>query len=44
MARSLRIEFPGALYHINSRGDGQERIYISEEDRNLFLNTLSGYV
>lgn len=41
MARSLRIEFPGALYHITSRGDGQERVYISQEDRNLFLNTLS---
>lgn len=41
MARSLRIEFPGALYHLTSRGDGQERIYISEEDRNLFLNILS---
>ena len=41
MARSLRIEFPGALYHITSRGDGQEHIYISEEDRSLFLNTLS---
>ncbi|QMT61688.1 addiction module toxin RelE [Legionella sp. PC997] len=41
MARSLRIEFPGALYHITSRGDGQERIYISEEDRNLFLKTFS---
>jgi len=41
MARSLRIEFPGALYHITSRGDGQECIYISDEDRNLFLNTLS---
>ena len=41
MARSLRIEFPGALYHITSRGDGQERIYTSEEDRYLFLNTLS---
>ena len=41
MARSLRIQFPGALYHITSRGDGQERIYITEEDRNLFLNILS---
>ena len=41
MARSLRIEFPGALYHITSRGDGQEHIYISDEDRYLFLSTLS---
>lgn len=26
MARSLRIEFPRALYHITSRGEGKERI------------------
>jgi hypothetical protein len=25
MARLLRIEFPGALYHVTSRGDGRER-------------------
>jgi putative transposase len=30
MARSLRIEFSGALYHITSRGDGQENIYLSD--------------
>jgi putative transposase len=41
MARSLRIEFPGALYHITSRGDGQENIYLSDEDRILFLNIFS---
>jgi putative transposase len=41
MARSLRIEFSGALYHITSRGDGQERIYVTDEDRNVFLKTLS---
>ena len=41
MARSLRIEYPGALYHITSRGDSQERIYISDEDRYLFLNIFS---
>ncbi|MEJ1336998.1 MAG: transposase, partial [Candidatus Sedimenticola sp. (ex Thyasira tokunagai)] len=28
MARPLRIEFSGALYHVTSRGDGQEAIYL----------------
>ena len=36
MARPLRIEFPGALYHITSRGDGQEDIYLGDEDRQMF--------
>lgn len=41
MARSLRIEFPGALYHITSRGDGQENIFLSDEDRAIFLGIFS---
>ena len=28
MARPLRIEFPGVLYHVTSRGDGCEDIYL----------------
>jgi len=41
MARPLRIEFAGALYHITSRGDGQEAIYLSDVDRHLHLNVLA---
>ena len=37
MARPLRIEFSGALYHVTSRGDGREDIYLDEEDRELYL-------
>lgn len=37
MARQLRIEYPGALYHITSRGDGQENIYLSNMDMEMFL-------
>jgi len=40
MARPLRIEFPGALYHITSRGDGREDIYLDNNDRNNFLAVL----
>ncbi len=37
MGRPLRLEFPGALYHVTSRGDRQEDIYETEDDRLLFL-------
>ncbi|HHS82653.1 MAG TPA: transposase [Devosia sp.] len=37
MARPLRIEFPGALYHITSRGDRREAIYNDAHDRRLFM-------
>ena len=41
MSRPLRIEFPGALYHITSRGDGSEAIYLDDRDRVMFLNVLA---
>ncbi len=37
MARSLRIEYPGALYHVTSRGDGREAIYLEDTDRQAWL-------
>jgi len=40
MSRPLRIEFPGAFYHVTSRGDGREDIYLNEENRKRFLNVL----
>jgi len=41
MARPLRLEFAGALYHITSRGDRREAIYETDEDRELFLTVFS---
>lgn len=41
MARPLRIEYPGALYHVMNRGDGKEKITVSEEDKKLFLSVVS---
>ena len=38
MARPLRIEYPGALYHVTSRGDRQEAIFEDDQDRTAFLN------
>jgi REP element-mobilizing transposase RayT len=40
MARPLRIEFAGALYHVTARGDRQEPIYEDDEDRRSFLEIL----
>jgi len=41
MARPLRIEFAGALYHITARGNAQQDIHSVDEDRNDFLNLLN---
>lgn len=40
MARSLRIQYAGAIYHVMSRGDRREDIFLDEEDRRRFLRTL----
>ena len=40
MARPLRLEFPGALYHITSRGNARQEIFLSDDDRTSFLNLL----
>ena len=41
MTRPLRIEFPGALYHITSRGDRKVDIYLDDTDRRVWLQTLA---
>jgi REP element-mobilizing transposase RayT len=41
MSRPLRLEFPGAVYHVTSRGDRRELIYRGEEDRRLQLEVLA---
>ena len=40
MARPLRLEFAGALYHVTSRGDRREAIYEDDADREAFLELL----
>jgi REP element-mobilizing transposase RayT len=39
--RQLRIEYPGAIYHVMSRGDRREDIFHDEVDRQDFLKTLA---
>ena len=40
MARSLRIEYPGAFYHVINRGNAKEKIFLSNRDREKFLEYL----
>lgn len=40
MSRPLRIEFQGALYHVTSRGNARQDIYLTDADRQQFLNVL----
>src|SRR5580698_4447399 len=40
MARKLRIEYPGAIYHVMSRGDRREPIFKDDVDRKEFMSTL----
>jgi putative transposase len=40
MARPLRIEFPGAIYHITSRGNARQPIFKDDKDREAFLEAL----
>jgi putative transposase len=41
MSRPLRIEFPGAIYHVTSRGDRREPIYKDDDDRHAYLAVLA---
>ena len=40
MARPLRITFPGAFYHITSRGNERKHVFKSKRDREKFLEYL----
>ena len=40
MARPLRIEYPGAVYHVTSRGNEKKAVFKTDQDRINFLNTL----
>ena len=40
MARKLRVEYAGAIYHVMNRGDRRELIFIDDADRQRFVDTL----
>ena len=39
MARQMRVEYAGAVYHVMNRGDRREEIFQDDADRELFLAT-----
>ena len=41
MPRKLRIEYPGAMYHVMSRGDRREKVFLDDVDRQDFVKTLA---
>ncbi len=40
MARPLRVEFEGAVYHVTSRGNAGQKIFLNDRDRFRFLDVL----
>src|ERR1017187_1726114 len=40
MARKVRIQYPGAMYHVMNRGDWREAIFEDDEGRERLLQTL----
>ena len=40
MARKLRVEYPGAIYHVVNRGDRRELIFLDDADRQRFIQAL----
>ena len=41
MARPLRIEYPGAYYHVMNRGQSRRNIFIEDKGRQTFLDLLA---
>ena len=44
MSRPVRIEFPGAVYHVTSRGSDGQIVFGDADDRGVFLNVLGNVV
>jgi REP element-mobilizing transposase RayT len=44
VARALRVELPGATYHVTARGNAQSLIFDDDKDRQVFLTTLERVV
>lgn len=40
MVRKLRVEYPGAVYHVMNRGGRRDPIFKDDADRQRFMDTL----
>jgi len=40
MARPLRIEYPGAVYHVMNRGSSRQKVFVERRDYEAFLHTI----
>ena len=43
MARLLRVEYPGAIYHVTIRGNNRRALFVDDKDRERFLDRLGEY-
>ena len=43
MARPLRIQFPGAFYHVIVRGNQRQDIFFDDQDRQEYLERVKRY-
>ncbi len=43
MARPLRVEYPGAIYHIVTRGNNRGKVFKDDQDRKTYLQKLADY-
>jgi putative transposase len=44
MSRPPRVLFPGAIYHVTSRGNRRANIFVDDKDRHVWLDTLATVV
>jgi REP-associated tyrosine transposase len=40
MARPLRIQYPGAVYHVMNRGGDRQKIFLEKEDYEAFFKSI----
>ena len=43
MARLLRVQYPGAIYHVTLRGNNRRLLFKDDRDRQRFLERLAAY-
>ena len=41
MARRARVEYPGAMYHVITRGNQRQRVFRDDQDRRNYLEILA---